>query len=215
MAQAARRFVTVGDAEGGRAGLRLAAGRAHEVFGPARRVFAALAAAALAGPVIWARGDREAGGLNPEGLARLLDPARIVTALAPRGAEALWAAEEALRSGAVALVVVEPRTPPGLTPVRRLNLAAEAGGAAGGAMGGAMGGAPPLCLILTPEGGSAAAVETRWRAAPLPGWATDAEPWGGPARWRFECLRDKAGPPAAWEVEAPRGAARPAFARAA
>jgi protein ImuA len=203
MAQAGRRIVTVG----GAAGPRLAAGRAHEICGPARRTFAALVAAALTGPVIWARGDREAGGLNPEGLARLIDPARVVTALAPRGAEALWAAEEALRSGAAALVVVEPRTPPGLTPVRRLNLAAEAGGAASGA--------PPLCLILTPEGGTAAAVETRWRADPLPGWATDAAPWGGPARWRFACLRDKAGPPAAWEVAAPRGAAPPAFARAA
>jgi protein ImuA len=199
--QAGRRFLTLG-----REGPRLALGRAHEIAGPARRVMAAMAAAATAGPVIWARGDRVAGGLFPDGLSALVDPARIVTVRAPHGVEALWAAEEALRSGAAPLVVVEPREPPGLTPVRRLNLAAEAGGG-------------PLCLILTAEGGSAAAVETRWWARPLPGWATVDAPGGGPARWRFELLRDKAGPPGAWEAVALRRGLsprpRPVFARAA
>jgi protein ImuA len=176
---------------------------------------AAMAAAALRGPILWARGTRAPGGPNPEGLAALIDPARIVMALAPSGIEALWAAEEALRAGAAPLVIVEPREPPGLTPVRRLNLAAEAGGGAAAAYGWA----PPLCLILTPKGGSGAAVETRWRADPLPGWAMTADPGGGPARWRLECLRDKAGPPGAWEASIARrglrAPPRPVFARAA
>jgi protein ImuA len=196
-------------------GPALALGRAHEASGPARRVFAALAAGRLAGPVLWILGGRSPGRLDPEGLLAFFDPSRLVVARCPHGAEALWAAEEALRSGAVALTVLEPAAPPGLTPVRRLQLAAGAGAAAGGAMAGA-GAAPPLCLILTPEVGSAAAVETRWRAEPLPGWARSAAPGGGPARWRFALLRDKAGPPAAWEAVAPgRAAAAPAYARAA
>ena len=151
--------------------------------GPARRVFAALAAAATRGRVVWITGGAVDGGLHPDGVAALFDPSRLITVSAPRGFEALWATEEALRSGAAPLVVVEPSAPPGLTPVRRLHLAAQAAGAAA-----------PLCLILTPEGGAAAAVETRWRADPLP-----ADPAGAP-RWRLALTRDKAGPPGVWEA---------------
>jgi protein ImuA len=121
-----------------------------------------------------------------------------------RAAEALWAAEEALRSGACPCVVLEAATPPALTPVRRLNLAAEAGAAQAPA--------PPLCLILLAEGGAAGAVETRWRVDPLPGWAA-----GRPARWRLSLLRDKGGPPGVWVLSGSgasplRQAARPPLA---
>lgn len=194
----------------------LALGRAHEVSGPARRTFAAMAAGRMTGPVLWALG-RGAGAtgrmrLHPEGLWPFLDPARVVFARCPRsGVDALWAAEEALRSGAVPLVVVEPPRPPGLTPVRRLQLAAEAGGRAPCAR------RPPLCLILTPEGGSAAAVESRWRAEPAPGWALGGPGAAGgvgqgPPRWRLALARDKAGPPGLWEAAA--SAPAPARARA-
>jgi protein ImuA len=190
-------------------GPSLAFGRAHEVTGPARRAFAALAAGRLAGPVLWIFGGRHPGRLDPGGLGGFLDPSRLVTVRCRHGAEALWAAEEALRSGAAPFVALEPAEPPGLTPVRRLQLAAEAGAASAPA--------PPLCLIHTASGGAAAAVETRWRAAPAPGWAADPRPGGGPARWRFELLRDKAGPPGAWEAEAqtPGGAGARVTARAA
>lgn len=174
----------------------LALGRAHEVAGSARRVFAALTAARTLGPVLWIRGARTAPGrLDPEGLLAFFDPGRLVVARHPRGVDTLWAAEEALRSGAVPCVVVEPDSPPALTPVRRLQIAAEAGAAAAPC--------PPLCLILTPDGGAAGAVETRWRMDPLPGWAQGPHPGGGPARWRLMLLRDKAGPPGAWDVTAP------------
>ncbi|TVQ55262.1 MAG: hypothetical protein EA355_10290 [Rhodobacteraceae bacterium] len=189
-------------------GPALALGRAHEASGPARRVFAALAAGRLSGPVIWAQGPQTEGRLDPEGLLAFFDPGRLVVARCRGGVDALWTAEEALRSGAAPLVVVEPPAPPALTPVRRLNLAAEVGAEKAGGGG-------PLCLILTPEGGSAAAVETRWRVEPLPGWAS-APPsaGGGPARWRLTLLRDKAGPPGVWEMGERQGAA-PAFSRAA
>jgi len=163
-------------------GPALRRGRAHEIAGPARRAFAALLAGATRGPVLWVANEPGAGGLHPEGLAPLMDPARLIAAQAPRARDALWAAEEALRSGAAPVVVLETATPPALTPVRRLQLAAEASGAL------------PLCLILTPEGGAAPAVETRWWADPLPAGDDEAP------RWRLALLRDKAGPPGVWRA---------------
>jgi protein ImuA len=193
-------------------GPSLALGRAHEAAGPARRVFAAAAAGRLSGPVVWIVAGPSPGRLHPEGLMGFCDPARLVTARARRPVDGLWAAEEALRAGCAPCVVLETPAPPALTPVRRLQLAAEAGAAAEAAT------APPLCLILTPEGGSAAAVETRWWIDPLSGWASETAPGGGPARWRVALLRDKAGPPGVWEAvdlsDRPE-TVRPRFRRAA
>jgi protein ImuA len=182
-------------------GPALRRGRAHEACGPARRAFAAMTAGALGGPVIWISGGAPDGALNPEGLWPLMEPGRLICVAAPRAREALWAAEEALRSAAAPLVVLEPAAPPALTPVRRLQLAAEA--TVAGDRGRAT--APPLCLILTPDGGSAPAVETRWRVDPLP-----AAPNGAP-RWRLALTRDKGGPPGVWRAQgaAPEASAQP------
>jgi protein ImuA len=160
----------------------LALGRCHEIAGPGRRGMAALVAGRMAGPLLWIQAVREAARLDPEGLHPLADPGRLVVLRGLRPVEGLWAAEEALRAGAVPCVVLETTAPPALTPVRRLNLAAAAGGETAPA--------PPLCLILLPEGGAAGAVETRWWADPLPAQAAP--------RWRLSLLRDKAGPPGCW-----------------
>lgn len=168
----------------------LALGRVHEATGPAAPVFAALAAGRMAaGPVLWIRPDWMRSALNPEGLAAFFDPARLVIARCPRPLDILWSAEAALRSGAAPTVIAEPVEPPGLTPLRRLQLAAEAGGEAGAR--------PPLGLLLPPRAGAAGAVESRWRCAPLPAWATGARP-----RWRFERLYGKSGPPLTWDTGA-------------
>lgn len=173
----------------------LALGRVHEATGPAAIVFAALVAGRLTGPVLWARPAWEAAVLNPEGLSPFFDPARLVIASCPRPLDILWTAEEALRSGAVQLVVAEAEAPPALTPLRRLQLAAEAGGADVKR--------PPMGLILPPRQGSAGAIESRWRCGPAPAWVT-----GQPERWRFERIYGKSGPPLVWEVGASDAAQR-------
>jgi protein ImuA len=153
-------------------------GRVHEATGPARRAFAAALAGRLAGPVLWIIERRGREMPCPQGLAPFLDPARLILAR-PAGARALLeAAEEALRSGAVPLVVTELAEAPDLTQSRRLQLAAGAGGGRG------------LCLV--PETGLRPnAAETRWHCAPLP---------GGPARQRWELVKNKRGRLGVWQV---------------
>jgi protein ImuA len=159
-------------------------GRLHEGCGPARHMLALMLARATAGPVLWIRPGWEPGAPNPDGVWPLIDPARLLLAEPGRAADLLWCAEEGLRAGAVALVVAELPEPPGLTPVRRLHLAAEAGAAAAGR--------PPLGLILTPGDGGAPGVESRWHMAPRHGPDDTA--------WRLERRRARMAPPAAWTV---------------
>lgn len=166
----------------------LALGRVHEATGPAAIVFAALIAGRLNGPIIWIRPAWEATQLNPEGLCDFFDPARLVIAACPRPLDILWSAEEALRSGAAPFVVAEPVEPPALTPLRRLQLAAEAGGEASKR--------PPLGLLIPPTQGSAGAIESRWRCIHRP------SPVQGQAAWRFDRLYGKSGPPLSWETGA-------------
>jgi protein ImuA len=167
-------------------GVELACGRAHEVTGGARRTMALVVAARTRGPVLWLQPTWAGERLMGDGVAAFLDPTRLIFGEARTAPELLWAAEEALRAGLVPLVVAALPEPPGLTPVRRLHLAAEAGAAPGAA---------PLMLLLTPGDGGAPGVETRWRIDPAPGWARDGRP-----RWRLERRRARVAPVATWEM---------------
>lgn len=162
-------------------GVGLARARAHEGVGPARALFALLVAARLAGPVLWLHPRWTAERLMGDGVRRFIDPGRLVLARPRTPEEILWAAEEALRTGLVPLVVAELPEPPRLTPVRRLHLAAETR---------ATEGAAPIALLLTPGSGGAPGVETRWHLAPAPGWARD-----GTALWRLTRARARMAPP--------------------
>ncbi|MFX0544833.1 ImuA family protein [Roseovarius sp. S1116L3] len=172
--------------------------RLHEACGPARHMLAMLIAAASQGPVLWIAPPWQAGALNPDGMAAFTGPERFIWIAPERPADTLWTLEEALRSGAAPLVVADLPGPPGLTPVRRLHLAAEAGAG----LARQMGTGAPLGLILTPGTGGAPGIETRWHMAPAhspgaPGWsltrarARTAPPatWhlsGAPGRWRMD-----------------------------
>ncbi|MGE3915584.1 MAG: hypothetical protein AB7F78_07795 [Hyphomicrobiaceae bacterium] len=94
-------------------------------------------------PVLWCATPAavtEHGRLYGRGLSALgLVPDALILAEAPREIDALWVLEEGLRSGCLSLAAA-PLKEVGLTPARRLALAAAAGGAA--------------CVLLTLPGGA-------------------------------------------------------------
>lgn len=193
--------------------MALARGRLHEGTGPARRTLAAwVAGAAQAeGPVLWLRPGWGRERLCPQGLIPFADPGALILGACPKAEDLPWAAEEALRSGAVALVVVELATPPDLRQVRRLHLAAAEGVARARAAGA---GWAPLGLAVMAEAveGGIAGVESRWRLAPLPPDRGAAAPDGAAPAWRLDRLRGRDAPPAAWRVA--EGTAQPLAAGA-
>ncbi len=191
----------------------LARSALHEVLGIGPDLHHAAAAAArfaagvlarLPGPVLWVmeRADLFAPGLAGAGL----HPDRVVYARMPRqrangkvgGRDGvLLVMEEGLRHRSLAGVVAELSGPLSLTASRRLQLAAEAGGA--------------MALVLrrpwagdVPEGATAAA--TRWQVGALP--SAPAMPHApevpglGQVRWRLDLLRSRGGRPGTWDVEA-------------
>ena len=167
----------------------LRSSRVHEVCGPGSVAFAALAARRLL-PVLWVREAWLPEALNPLGLAPFLDPAGLLIAQAKNQADSLAVAEEALKDGAVAFVVVEITRPLDLREGRRLQLAAKAGSSTG------------LCLI--PEGMGSPATETRWHCAPVfdPAETTDS------TLMRWEIIKNKSGTLGAWHVRWNRAAHR-------
>lgn len=171
--------------------MRLARARLHEACGPARLVFALALASVLDGPVVWIRPGWAPGLPNADGVARWFNPGRLLFVNCPRAEDLLWCMEESLRSGAAPLVVADLAVPPALTPVRRLHLAAAASGR------------QPLGLVMTPEAGGAAGIETRWQVSHAPGWAVD-----GRAAWMLALTRARALPPGRWRaVRGQRGLA--------
>ena len=157
-------------------------GRVHEAFGPGAAGFAAVACAQTQGALIWVRESWQPATLHPVGLSPFFDPARLLVAQAKDQTDALAVAEEALKDGVVALVVIEISRPLDLREGRRLQLAARAGGATG------------LCLI--PEGMGSNAAETRWHCAPI--LDPQAEALSTPMRW--ELKKNKSGTVGAWHV---------------
>ena len=156
----------------------MAPARVHEATGRGRLAFALALAGGLSGPVLWVQDARGRDGLYAPGLAAFLDPARIVVARPTGPLPVLQAAEEALRSGAVPLVVAELAEAPDLTASRRLQLAAGTGGGRG------------LCLIPG-ERLRTNAAETRWRVEPVQ---------GADALQRWEIIKNKRGRLGAWTV---------------
>jgi protein ImuA len=165
--------------------LTLARARVHELCGGARRTLAVQVARGLEGPVFWIAPAHTRPRLNPEGLTGVIDPGRLVLLSPRRDEDILWCMEETLRAGAVALVVADLPGPPGLTPVRRLNLAAETGAAEGQIA--------PLGVILTPGRGGAPGVESRWSLDPAHTGTRDR-------RWTLDRRRARTEPQRCWTV---------------
>lgn len=186
----------------------LKAGALHEVgaedyrdMGAATGFLAALAVRLAEGgssPVLWcgaAQPPFDIGVLYGPGFASFgFDPARLVLVHPDSVTDCLWAMEEALRSGAFAVVIGEidgRASALDLTATRRLQLAAEEKGT-------------PVLLFTGHEGGAASAAVTRWRVAALPGaLIPDTEKFGGlidAPGWRTALTRSRGGAPGAWNV---------------
>lgn len=171
--------------------LSLARARVHEFCGPSRRTLALLAARGTTGPVIWIRPGWTPERLHPEGVWPIIQPGRLIFVTPRRPDDILWCVEEALRGGATPLVVGELPDPPGLTAVRRMQLAAETGAAEGRVT--------PTGLLLTPGDGGAQGAESRWHIAPC-----HRE---NDTRWQLELRRARgAEPPQSWTLTARAGA---------
>jgi protein ImuA len=145
-----------------------------------------LSAAGRRSTILWcAAGD----GLYGPGLAAYgLDCRRLVFVRGRRDADLLWAMEEALRSGAVGAVLGEIHDAD-LTASRRLQLAAEAGGAA-------------ALLLRPPEAkpGPSPAF-TAWRIASAPSAAPSSGHGVGAPRWSVELTRCRGAVPRRWLLE--------------
>ncbi len=158
--------------------------RVHEICGRARRTLALMIAARAGAPVFWIASAWGSDPLNPDGMLAFLPPQDVTFLTPQRTEDILWCTEETLRSGAVPVVIAELPGPPGLTPVRRLHLAAGAGTAEGHCR--------PIGLLLTPGNGGAPGIETRWQIEP------DHAP--NDTAWVLSRLRARMAPPKRWHL---------------
>jgi len=166
----------------GRGDVALRLGRVHELCGSARRTLALVLAARTGGPLVWISTPTQSETLCADALADWVDPGEILFVLAQKRDMLLWAMEEALRDGQAPVVIADLAAPPGMVPVRRLHLAAEAGCGAGICR--------PLALLLTPEKGGAPGIETRWSLEPAH--------HHGAEHWTLSRLRARMAPPRDW-----------------
>ena len=174
----------------------------HEVMAAepgAAAGFCALALARTEGTVLWIAAEPDAW---PPGLSRFgLSAANLVLVQARRPADALWAMEEALRCPGVAgALLVQAEID--MTAARRLQLAAEAGGALGLLLrpdAAAEEAAPADTLRARGSGQAASAALTRWRVGALGSGGGGRHALGDP-RWQLELLRCRGGQPREWQV---------------
>jgi protein ImuA len=173
----------------------LARAAVHEVLATSPgcgTAFSAVLLARTGGTVCWIAAGRDGLLAWPQGLAQFgLAPSRLIIVRAERWPDALWAMEEVLRCPAVtgALLAVDSAQANGdgrldLTATRRLQLAAETGGALG--------------LLLRPDtlGAPHTAAATRWRVGSLGAGRGLEDP-----RWQLELLRARGGKPGGpWAV---------------
>ena len=145
-------------------------------------------------PLLWCRlasEEREYGRLYGHGLERLgLPRQRFITITLKKPSALLWTMEEALKSGALAVVLGDAEgARADLTVTRRLALAAQAGKSA--------------CLLtFARTDAQATASQTRWTAASVASRSPphDAAAPGFPA-WSIELTRARGGRPGAWILE--------------
>lgn len=172
--------------------LSLTLARTHEFCGNSRRTLAMMLAGAMQGPVFWILPGWSPERPHPEGMLDFANPGRFTFVGPGRGEDILWCMEEALRSGAVPLVVAELPMPARLTPVRRLHLAAETGADEGTHR--------PLGVLLTAGDGGSMGVESRWRMDAAHAGTGKARNGVETTGWALHRTRGRSDPMKSWHV---------------
>ena len=133
--------------------------------------------------------QNERGRLSAWGARALgLDPARLLLIRARREAEALWAFEEALKSGAVA-AVIGALDSPSLVATRRLDFAARSGQAR-------------AVALRAGTAGDLSAARLRWRVTSAPSAPHPLDPRApGAARLTADLMRSRDGRSGAFTLE--------------
>jgi protein ImuA len=139
--------------------------------------------------VVTAGWMRERGRPYARGLAGMdADAARLVLICVDRDAQALWALEETLKSGAVAGAIGTLEQAP-FVAGRRLDFAARAGSALG-------------VMLRARAGEDLSAARVRWRISAAPSGLDPLDGKApGPLRMRAEVVRRRDGAPGVFEWE--------------
>ena len=102
----------------------LAWNRVHECKGASKIIFALWLAQKVKGTILWINEAHNQQTLNPDGIYPYVNPAQFLFANIRRKEDILWCTEEAMRYAACPLIIVNISSfNPGLTPIRRINLA--------------------------------------------------------------------------------------------
>ena len=157
--------------------VRLSRGQVHEALGNSADSFALIVAAAAGGPVVWAGMGCDLGSLSPGGGQSFIDPSRLLISEGVTRTDVLFAGEQALRCDGVSCVVMQLEQGPDLKESRRLQLAAEEGGAIG--------------LALINGRAQTSAAHTRWRCNAI---------YGSRVTWLWTCVKSRKGETGAWRV---------------
>ena len=162
----------------------LAWNRVHECKGPSKIIFALWLAQKVNGTILWISEVHNQQTLNPDGIYPYVNPAQFLFAKMRHKEDILWSIEEAMRSAACPLIVVDISSfNPGLTPIRRINLA-----------GRKIQENVMAVLLTSDEYEGIQGVETRWHMAPI------HDDINLKRKWRLERLKARMAPPKFWSV---------------
>jgi len=153
--------------------------RYHEVTGAGAYSFASICCGNTAGMAIWFVEGWMHEVVSPLGLQAHCDPHQVLVGKCSNAKDVLSAAEEALRSGVIPLVIAELTQSLSLTAGRRLQLAAEAGGSTG--------------LMIVRDGMGSNATQTRWHVSPV--YSPDDS-----TQMLWSLIKNKSGTCGNWEV---------------
>ena len=162
----------------------LAWNRVHECKGASKIIFALWLAQKVKGTILWINEAHNQQTLNPDGIYPYVNPARFLFANIRHKEDILWCTEEAMRYAACPLIIVNISSfNPGLTPIRRINLA---GGKTKENV---------MVILLTPDKYEGVqGVETRWHMAPI------NDDTNLKRKWRLQRLKARMAPPKLWAI---------------